>query len=68
MHDINETVRTNIRKFRVERGLTQEKLAFKSGLHRAYIGQIERGEKSIGLTNLQKLAVALDVDVRDLFD
>ncbi|MDT8391689.1 MAG: helix-turn-helix transcriptional regulator [Lentisphaeria bacterium] len=68
MHDINETVRTNIRKFRAERGLTQEKLAFKSGLHRAYIGQIERGEKSIGLTNLQKLAVSLDVDVRDLFD
>ena len=68
MQDINETVRTNIRRFRLERGLTQEKLAFKSGLHRAYIGQIERGEKSIGLTNLQKLATAMNVDVRDLLD
>jgi transcriptional regulator with XRE-family HTH domain len=66
MSDINETVRNNIRKFRLERELTQEKLAFKSGLHRAYIGQIERGEKNIGLTNLQKLADAMDVDVREL--
>ena len=68
MADINETVRTNIRRMRTELGWSQEKLALKSGLHRAYIGQIERGEKSIGLTNLQKLAVAMDVDVRDLLD
>jgi transcriptional regulator with XRE-family HTH domain len=66
MSDINETVRANIRRFRVEKGLTQERLGLKSGLHRAYIGQIERGEKNIGLTNLQKLADAMDVDVRDL--
>lgn len=68
MIDINEVVCKNIRHFREESGLTQEKLAFKSGLHRAYIGQIERGEKNIGLTNLQKLAEALNIDIRMFFE
>ena len=52
MKDINETVRLNLYKARIDQGLTQEKLAFKASLHRAYIGQVERGEKKIGLTNL----------------
>ena len=68
MKDINHALRTNIRTCRHRHGWSQDKLASKSGLHRAYIGQIERGEKSIGLINLQKLADAMDVDVRDLLD
>jgi len=68
MLDINETVRTNLRKFRQELGWSQEKLAFQSGLHRAYIGQVERGEKRIGLTNLQKLALALGMEVQHLLE
>jgi len=51
---------------REARGLTQEKLAALADLHRAYIGQIERGEKNIGLQNLEKIAKALGVHVRDL--
>ena len=46
----------------------QEKLAELAGLHRAYIGQIERGEKNIGLRNLEKIAKALKVDIRVLVD
>lgn len=68
MSDINKTVRENIRKFRKEEGLTQERLAFKTGLHRAYIGQIERGEKHIGLTNLEKIATAMGKDIKLFFD
>ena len=47
MPDINDTVRANIRKERLAQGLSQEALAFKAKLHRAYIGQVERGEKRI---------------------
>ena len=64
MKDITEVVRLNLYKARIDQGLTQEQLAFKASLHRAYIGQIERGEKKIGLTNLQKLATALKIDIR----
>ena len=51
---------------REERGFSQEKLAAIADLHRAYIGQIERGEKNIGLKNLQKIAKALGVKAKDL--
>lgn len=68
MKDINETVANNIRKFRLEKDFTQESLALESGLHRAYIGQIERNEKNIGLTNLQKIALTLKIDIRDFFN
>jgi len=67
-NDINSEVGFNIRRIREERGLSQEKLAALAGLHRAYIGQIERGEKNIGLKNLEKIAKALDVDIRVLVD
>ncbi len=66
--DINEEVGFNIRRIREERGLSQEKLGALAGLHRAYIGQIERGEKNIGLKNLEKIAKALEVPVRFLVD
>lgn len=67
MSDINKRVGFNIRKIREDRGLSQEKLAALADLHRAYIGQIERGEKNIGLRNLEKIAKALSIRVKDLF-
>ena len=66
MSDINKEVGFSIRRMREARGLSQEKLAALADLHRAYIGQIERGEKNIGLQNLEKIAKALGVHVRDL--
>jgi transcriptional regulator with XRE-family HTH domain len=68
MGDICERIGSNIRKIRQERDLSQEALAAIAGLHRAYIGQIERGEKNIGLQNLEKIANALEVDIRALVD
>ena len=66
MKDINKRVGLNIRRTRENAGLSQEKLAALADLHRAYIGQIERSEKNIGLKNLEKIAKALGVTVKDL--
>jgi transcriptional regulator with XRE-family HTH domain len=66
--NINEKVGFNIRRIREERGLSQEELGALAGLHRAYIGQIERNEKNIGIRNLEKIARALNVNIRVLVD
>ena len=66
-NDINEEVGFNIRRIREELDLSQEELAALAGLHRAYVGQIERGEKNIGLKNLEKIAKALGVTMYLLF-
>lgn len=56
-----------VRELRKEKGLSQEELSFKSDLHRTYIGMIERAEKNITLTNIEKIAKALDVDIKKFF-
>lgn len=53
---------------RAERGLSQEQLADRSGLHRTYVGSVERGERNISLDAINALADGLDVDVVALFD
>lgn len=57
-----------IRKLRKDKNLSQEELSFKANLHRTYIGMIERGEKNITLLNIEKIAKALDINIKDLFD
>jgi transcriptional regulator with XRE-family HTH domain len=57
-----------VRELRKEKGLSQEELSFKADLHRTYIGMIERAEKNITLTNIEKIAKALNVKVKDLLD
>jgi len=68
MADINKQVGARIRKYRLGKGLSQEELAFEADLHRAYIGQIERGEKNIGIQNLQKIATALKIKISKLIE
>jgi transcriptional regulator with XRE-family HTH domain len=66
MAEINKRVGINIRSFREKKGWSQEELAFEADLHRAYIGQIERGEKNVGLVNLEKIAAALKINIKNL--
>jgi len=68
MADINKKVGERIRKYRLAKGLSQEQLAFEADLHRAYIGQIERGEKNIGVQNLDKIAKAFKISPSKLLD
>lgn len=56
-----------VRKLRLERGLTQETLAARAGLHSTYVGGIERGERNVGFDNIVKLARALGENPAALF-
>ena len=58
---------TNLRKFRESIGVSQEKFADMCGLHRTYISDIERFQRSISLNNVQKIADALGVETYKLF-
>lgn len=55
-----------VREERLRRDFSQEKLAMKVGLHRTYISIIERGEQSVTLLNMEKIAKALGVNICDL--
>lgn len=56
----------NIKTFRREKGFSQEELAEQCGLHRTYIGSVERHERNVTLSTLEVLALTLGVTVPDL--
>ncbi|MGD0443479.1 MAG: helix-turn-helix transcriptional regulator [Edaphobacter sp.] len=60
------TLALNIRRLRAERSISQEELADQAGLHRTYVGSIERSERNVSIDNIAKLAAALSVKVSDL--
>ncbi|MNY35920.1 HTH-type transcriptional regulator SinR [compost metagenome] len=55
-----------VRHFRLEKGYSQEYFAELCGLHRTYIGSVERGERNITLINIVKIASALNVPIEEL--
>lgn len=56
-----------VRSLRLQIGVSQEELAAKTGIHRTYMGAVERGERNICLRNIVRLAKALGVDPGELF-
>lgn len=56
----------NVQRIRKEKNISQEKLAEYAGLHRTYIGMIERFERNITLINAEKVAHALGVNISEL--
>ncbi len=65
--DIVKVFGTNVCRYRNEKGISQEKLAELSGLHRTYISDVERFQRSIALENIQRIADALEVETYKLF-
>lgn len=55
-----------VREFRREKNISQEELASRACVHRTYIGMIERAEKNITITNLEKISIGLGVTIEEL--
>lgn len=66
MQSIQRRLGDRIRKLRVKKGWTQEEFAEISGLHRTYIGAVERGEKNLTLTTLCTMSKTLDTTIANL--
>jgi transcriptional regulator with XRE-family HTH domain len=67
MKKIEERFGERVRELRQAKGLSQEELAFKTGVHRTYLGGIERGERNPSLKNIAAIAKALGVTLSELF-
>jgi len=65
---INVLFGLRLKQLRNAKGYSQEALGYESGLHRTYIGHVEKAEKNITLKNIDKLAATLGVDIKELFD
>lgn len=60
--DLQRTLGANLRTLRQERGLSQEAMADLLGVHRTYMGGIERGERNLTLKTVERLATTLGID------
>jgi len=66
--DIKVKVGKKIRQLRKRAGLSQEKLALEADIDRTYIQSIEKGERSVSIVILEKIAIALKIDIKELFE
>ena len=67
MDDIRAVFGRRVRELRTARGLSQEELAHRAGIHWTYLGGIERGERNPALVNVGRIAKALKVPAAELF-
>jgi transcriptional regulator with XRE-family HTH domain len=65
-HKARNIFARKLKEFRCEKNLSQEDLAYMSGLHRTYVGSVERGERNISIDNIERLASALNIQIKDL--
>jgi transcriptional regulator with XRE-family HTH domain len=56
----------NLRRIRLEQGISQESLAELSEVHRTYVGSVERGERNVSIDNMERFALALKVQLREM--
>ena len=60
------TIAKNIREYRLRLSLSQEELAENANIHRTYIGSVERGERNISIDNIERIALALGIEITEL--
>lgn len=68
LKNVRQTFGTNLRGHRETLGLSQEDLAERAGLHRTYIGSVERGERNVSIDNMERLAVSVGKEIQDLLE
>lgn len=61
-----EVFAKRLRQIRQIRGLSQEELADLAGLHRTYVGSVERSERNVSIDNMERFAKALEIDLTEL--
>ncbi len=66
MDSVQKRFGERLRAIRLKKGISQEALAHIAGLHRTYVSGVERGERNVSLTTIEKLAHALGVRMSDL--
>lgn len=66
LSDARKVFASRLRQIRQRKGLSQEELADMAGLHRTYVGSVERSERNISIDNIERLAKALEVDIIEL--
>jgi transcriptional regulator with XRE-family HTH domain len=66
MSDIRKLLGDTIKRIRQKKKISQEELTFESRLHRTYISDIERGTRNVSIKNIEKIARALNVSLREL--
>lgn len=67
MEEINVRFGKRIKEIRKKIGISQEELAFRSNLHKNYVGDVERGTRNVSLKAIEKFAFGLGVEIKDLF-
>ena len=67
MSDLPSRLGRSIKQLRHARGITQQELANKAGLHRTYVSDIERGSRNPSLTSLERVAAALVISLSEIF-
>jgi len=68
MNDILRKIGYNLRKYREMKSVTQEELSILCGLHRNYIGSVEKGSRNISIKSLDKIAKGLNININKLLE
>lgn len=63
---LRRTFASNLKKVRQQKEMSQERLAELTGLHRTYVGSVERGERNVSIDNIERFAKALGISVTAL--
>ena len=66
--DIRKKIGLRIKGLRLENKLTQEALAFKAGMDKTYVNEVENGKRNISVINLEKIIIALEKNFKSFFD